>query len=450
MMNSFFIDYEAFKSELTLTIDRSKKLLDSKHIAFNKTITDRSLTAFRQIQDRSGISRLVSNMLLESAFKSERTSANSADLMLKFSIIIIKDFLKNDYKTLNLEEDLSLIKDQLEKNKRNLLPEDLPIILESTINNIRIKSMVLEAVSLAGLDGRISTAFTNSGKYSVELVKGYTFNISSYPEFYNENDVWEQSSSRILIIDGVIDRESEIHSLLTKLSEKKGSLLIIARGYSQEVIMTLSKNNNMGVINVLPIRIPFEVDSVNLIADMAIVCDTDIITPLKGDLISGAKLEKLSVIDKVISNKNNLTTIYNDKSAKKVVQHALNLQKKRDEQNYEEMSEILNNRIRSLFSHCVQIKIGSITEQEKKIELELVDYGLRTIKSALAHGPMKVSDLSKYECKTKTMRNILNATKDLDDIKPVMSVYSALYHAVFITSLLLSIRGAILLDSIPT
>ena len=94
MTFSVSIDRSEYLKRLEPAIEETSNLVASGHVAFQNTITERTLSAFRQIQDKHGISKIAQSMLLEAAYRSEKVGANSADLTLIFAVALIK-FLTN-------------------------------------------------------------------------------------------------------------------------------------------------------------------------------------------------------------------------------------------------------------------------------------------------------------------------------------------------------------------
>ena len=451
------LDRSGYLKELIPALEQAQRLVDSHHVAFrhagDSLVTERMLTAFRYIQDQQGVSRITQGMLLEAAFRSEKVGANSADITIRLALQLVRELTKSINAGTNLNrlraelvDAVQRLRERLEHRVNLATPSELAATVEGAVKDHRLSQMVLESAHLAGLDGRIFP--THTGDYSIELVSGYTFEAASYPEFYDRSGRWKHEGVYVLVIDGVIDRESEVHVLLGEVIEKRVPLMIVARGYSEEVISTLAANRARGNLKVLPIRIPFEMDSVNLVTDIAIVCGANLITPMKGDTISTVRFGKLVEVDCITATASGALTITNRRTEIGVRQHAKMLQERRDKQNIAEMSEILNKRIRSLFSHCVHLRVGSKTEQQRLHELEAIDYGLRTIKSTLAHGVDNVSRIPDFV--THGMMEFvmaLNAAwRDIDEMRPTMSIFSAIHHAVSVACIIASIECAVLLD----
>lgn len=449
------LDRSEYLTQLEPALDETQRLVESRQVVFRDTtslLTQRTLTAFRQAQHHHGIARIAQSILLEGAYRSEIASANSADLMLTFTLELVRQLTKSINAGGQLSELRAEMDESVERLRRKLQERvhefdggQLREAVGLAVKDDRLSEMVMTAIDLSGLGGRIFPSHTHNAEYSVELVDGYTFEAGSYPEFYKANGQWSADNFKLLIIDGVIDRVSEIDTLLTEVVKKRVPIMIVARGFNEEVIATLGANRKRGTIDVLPIRIPFEVDVVNLITDIAIVCGAVPLTPMKGDSTSRVRLDDLVEVEHVLATAAGTLTITNKRTSKAVHNHATLLQKRRDEQHAAKMSELLNKRIRTLFSRCVHLRVASKSEQERLQDLEAIDYGLRTAKAALANGIENVSSLSTIPRGTMMM-HALKSFDHFDEYRPVKSIFSAIHHGVSVAFTLASIEYAVVVD----
>lgn len=400
----------------------------------NRTlITERLATTLRHlVQQGSRLAQMIKGQVLESAFKAEKSGPNSTRLFLKITCTLIRemiDDLEAEVSIHDINADLdSYYEDFLSEIQKEMVPanmEDIQECVNSASKSQRISDMILEAVELAGLEGNILPAGSSNGKYSVELVSGYNFPVTTYPLFTDEeNGRWGRGNVRVLVIDGVIERASEIHKILNEAHKNKSPHLLIARGYGEEVIATIAANKSL---DICPIRIPYEIESINHIADIAIVSGTDIISTMKGDMVSSLDYGSLKIVDKVICTQKNLNII-NSKSSQGVANHISELYKKRENTHVEEMSEFLNMRLKSLNSHTVHIRLGSKTEQEKLKELEAADFALRIVKGIIDKGTVTVKELG------------------FNEKMPTTSVLSAVFHSLSLAKSLASVECAIMED----
>jgi len=436
MTHSKLVENKQYKESLLESAEMFKDISSSRNIAYSPgLITQRSFNGLKNIIAGAGVSRVVQGMLLEAAYRSEKVGANSADLcvLLATSLVELLEQKKVTIKDLN-EEYQSL---------KKYLSEDTTITKEKLFDSIfsstkskKLSSMISEALELSGIEGKIYPVHTKSTTYSVELVRGCNFDVSSYSAMYGTDGKWEATNVKMFIVDGVIENEAEIYKVLMETIKEGSPIMFVARGYGEEVIATIGANVQRGIIKCLPIKIPYELESVNYIADIAVCSNSDIVTPLRGDMISGKKFEDLVSVDKIVSHPGRLMMI---NSGVNVNNHLNTLREKRDNQDIAKVSEILDQRIQNLSSRSVYIRLASRSEQEKAYELESVDYGLRTAKSSLEYGVIGIQEASKQF-------KLLESISHIKEERPRKSLLSALYHAIGISKVLCDIEKAIVID----
>jgi len=431
------VENEEYIKTLISVLDEINNIIKSETSVYtieNKTfVTERLSTSLRHVvQSGSPLARIIKGQILDSAYKAEKAGADSTKLFLTFiSTLLNKLILEiKSEKSIpqiisRLDKEYEEIKEQIKDNIVQPKWDDIVECVNRSSRNKIISDMVLEAVNLAGLEGNIIPGGSANGKYSVELVSGYNFPVSTYPLFTEEdNGRWGRGDVRVLVVDGVIERASEMTKIFTEAYENGKPHLVVARGYGEEVIATISANPK---IDMCPIRIPWELDSINFIADISIVCGSQIVSSMKGDTIGKVDYKSIPIVDKVICTNGNLNII-NDKTRNVVSAHLSDLNKRRDEINVEEMSEFVNRRIKALNSHTVHIRLGSLTEQQKMKELESADFSLRIVKGILDKGTVHFRELG------------------FNHKMPTISILSAIYHGISLAKSLISVDLAIMND----
>lgn len=432
------LNEEEYISSLKNVIDELEKITESSMTIYSiknqSLVTERLATALRHVaQSGTRLEKLIKGQVLDSAFKAEKAGPNSTKIFLKFVVsamrILVSDLQAGSSIkeiTKKLDDFSEVFSSEIEKSKKEATIEDVAECVRNASKSKRISKMVLEAVELAGLEGNILPTGSPNGKYSVELVSGYNFPVSTYPLFTEEdNGRWGRGNVRILAVDGVIERASEVHKILNEAHANKAPHLFVARGYGEEVVATIATNKSL---DICPIRIPWELESINILADIATVSGTDVVSTLKGESVSSVEYDSLKIVEKVICSKENLN-ILNSSTKLSVANHISQLYKKREETSLEEMSEFLDKRIKSLNSHTVHIRLGSKTEQEKMKELEAADFALRVVKGVISKGTVKVNELG------------------VNEIMPTTSVMSAFFHGSSLMKSLISVKCAIMEDA---
>jgi len=130
--------------------------------------------------------------------------------------------------------------------------------LHTSRAGVRTAAMLQQALALAGYGGRIIIEKTQSPMPSVELVRGYTFDLEPILPI----DV-SFVHPRVFCIDGFIEEVSEIHHLLEAAAAAREPCFVFVRGVSDDVKHTLKVNYDRGSLRVLPIGVKFDLEGMN-------------------------------------------------------------------------------------------------------------------------------------------------------------------------------------------
>jgi len=196
---------------------------------------------------------------------------------------------------------------------------------------------------------------------------------------------WDRSDVSCIVIDGAIIEVSEIHHLLQKHAEEKTPCIIFARNFSNDVLNTLLTNKKRGSLDVIPISVGMTEETINILSDIAAICGCDVVSSLKGELISSAVKEILPVVDKIKIKKNS-TFIQNKKSISNVRRQISSLVERQEGTTKEAVVALLENRIRALTSDIVCIRIGSNILSKNPITIEELDTFFRKISAFIRFG----------------------------------------------------------------
>lgn len=148
---------------------------------------------------------------------------------------------------------------------------------------------------------------------TLEIKSGYCFDIQSTINVGH----WRRQNCKVMCIDGMIESVSEITHLLNYFSTQKLPLVILARGYSNDVINTFSVNFKRGSLDILPLVSPVDFETANIMLDFSTVTSSDVISSDKGQLISSSNPDKLCSVDMIDFDSNKIIVI-NSKASKAV------------------------------------------------------------------------------------------------------------------------------------
>ncbi len=358
----------------------------SKNGSILRRMSDGSLTfstdvfAVVKTLNKSGLDApSLKGALINTCQQSEKVAAGSTKYLLKT--------LSQVQKQLNDGLNVDVVVDKLKNVYSNLSSisqaasnETLKECLEATAPDV--SELVIEAIKLAGNECKIFIESSATDTTTLERIDGNTFNVSVDPLFL-KGGKWSALSAKVFIIDGMIEKISEIDSLLEACNRLKQPVCIIARGYDKDVISTLFVNYTRKTLNVIPATLAFDLETANVLNDIAVALGGDVTSSLKGDLISTVKLDDLPRA-KVITCTGKSLTIVPDVSGD-VINHIRNLIEKRETETLVGVKLILDKRIRSLSSSSVIIRVSDRGAQGSKI-MHDIDACLKITKNVLQYG----------------------------------------------------------------
>jgi hypothetical protein len=124
----------------------------------------------------------------------------------------------------------------------------------------------------------------------------------------------------------------------------------------------------------------FDLNEVNTLVDISIVSGTDIVSSVKGDLISSLPLDKIGTVDSCTIH-GEVIRLKNRSCKKRVKEHIENIKKTLEER--PEIETFLSKRLKSLASSCIDIRIpddinyASLSQE--------IDEGIRIVTSILSN-----------------------------------------------------------------
>ena len=390
------------------TAERLDKTYNEVSLALNQQLYSMNKNSYHFINNllypEDRIERAYCTNLLSLAYQTEKLSQGAGVSSFIFANAFTKAFLNNTNKqnSAQLIECYNTQSDKIQNIIREisspLNQEDLLAGINMTIGDPLITQVIWEAVSLAGLEGKVYVENGPHDHYLIEQKIGYNFKVKPYRFFLKHNEThWEAKNCKMLIIDGVLEDASELDHVLTQTFETKIPIAIVAQGFSEEVIATLSANQKADKFDCVAIRIMPDLDSLNMANDIAQICGTIPISCQSGITTISTSYDDLPIVDHLICSRNEMT-IENNKTRTGVSAHIRTLLAKRQEQSVEDIINILDKRIRSLMANSVIINLPNLPANNIDDIRVKLDNGLRASKSLLNHG---VTDLYLLSSKLK-------------------------------------------------
>lgn len=208
---------------------------------------------------------------------------------------------------------------------------------------------------------------------------------------------------RVIVIDGMVERMSEIDDVIRGSYESRTPLVLFARGFDPEVQNTLAKNYLAGNLVAVPVCVPYDELGANLLNDVSIVCGADLVSSLKGELISSRKWKDLKAIDSTLITSGRVTII-NETTADSVRRQRYHLGEKKKTCAGAE-SEIVDRRLQCLMGKGVIANIGSDMGDLRGLYSDRVGSHIRLFRNCARQGitrlDQEVKRGSALDCLTK-------------------------------------------------
>ena len=264
--------------------------------------------------------------------------------------------------------------------------KDIRDIIEEISELEIVRDILNQILDLSNVNTKISIKKSNSSNLYIEFTDSFSFKINSPIKFIPST----LQDVKAICIDGFIESVSEIHHILTYFSENKSPCLLFCRGFSEDVLSTIKVNNDRKTLSIFPFIIPFDVENSNLLVDIAVASGCDVISSLKGDLISSIDLRSLGNIESSLISVDTVR-IKNSKTKKRVSEHVNHLKRKIEEKS--ELTDLFVKRIKQLSSSNIEICIPDDMNYNS-LSMDL-DLGIRTITSIISnsYNPEKTASL---------------------------------------------------------
>lgn len=378
-----------FKNRILKSFTEFENTYLNKKIVVNSntSIQNNALAFVNQSFSTNNIDRNIKKIIDNEVYNLELFSNGLGSIMLSWLSMFYRRYPSEIF---NLNNDISekFIQERIREFDSNIYrtkKSDINRYVRN-IKDFRVQSIIKCIVNKCDVEDIVYVEKSNQTKDVIRKSDSLFFKID-FDNTFLTNSSWHAKEYNYIIIDGFIDSLSEIHHLLYVASENKEPYVIFCKGMRNEVKETIRVNLMRGTINVMPICLTINEENVNLLNDIAACHNSDIISALKGDVISVEVKRSLSKGKEIKINKEGFYLTVIDKQNKN--RHMKYLYKKIESLDQSNPNrKYLEKRIKNLNTKKVTIYLGSdIKEsQTKKIDahlkfLKLVKKGFIKLKS---------------------------------------------------------------------
>lgn len=399
-MKTHFVNRQEFLEDIKIVLEVLDKSLFDAETLFTEDLyviennTYHAVARLLKTDTRDRRARAFCSLLFRDVYKAEKLSAGAGVVAFRFGLELAKRLMQNDLLDTHNQSDLLKDWDNYTENLKTLVDMNATAPNKANIGHcVRrhckdkdLSRACLEAIKLAGLHGKIIVNNSKHDHYIVEMKNGYNFKLEPYGYFLEENKPWTRRDCKILTVDGFIETVAELDRVLNQAHETKQPLVLVAQGFSEEVVATLHSNYRQGKLDVMPLRLMSDINNLNVMNDIGTVCGRDPLSATKGELLTFVKLAELPSVDRITVLPGR-TTIENMSTVEAVLEQIKGLLKKRDDNQYvEDVQTLYENRIKSLSPLIVVINLPEMDAIKSDTYRIRLDDSLREVKSILNYG----------------------------------------------------------------
>ena len=310
----------------------------------NTTLKTKSITQAVVYSKHKKEIQLLKSLILNSSIKAERISPGSSDLCLSIlsdvfnKNIVIDDDVINTINKCALRPDQGYIKKYIKEYFDDKIVADIinDILDISDKNSKVIVGKRLQPNTI------IHKSFNN------------IIPIKTNPAFLKQKTKFKDAN--IVLIDGAVMEISEINSFMELAHKTKEPYVLFARTIGDDVLNTIHTNNLREAFTIIPIEVPMEEETLNMLKDISVITGATIASSDMGDVISSSLITCVQPGITIDINSTN-TIISNSKNKKptNILINSLTEKLKNPEIN----KDIINMRIQGLSSNTINVDIGT-------------------------------------------------------------------------------------------
>jgi hypothetical protein len=431
------------KYSLILTQSAEKNSFIQEFGLFESLRTTKFLFNYlTKINKKNNIERVFIELLYKSLLETEKAAAGSSFFSFYFTL----NFLKMQNEEVDKFNEMLLA--SLKKD-REYLPtskEFFEFIDEwFCYKSSWYKTFYKEIFNLTGLKSFTSIKQTNSTQLIIEVKNGYRFNgFIPKPFINNITNTVELRDLKIITVDGMIEKSSEIFNILNYSWDTKIPVVIVAQKFSDEVYNVLLTNNLKNKLQVYPFEIETSVDTLNQITDISVVSDTLPVSVLSGESLITKNTAELPSIE-VCTIKDGELIIENKKTNKAVENHIRQLIKRKQEKQetykvieISDYNRLFDMRIERLLGSIVEIQVPKTWSKMQKNEfISFFDEIFKQLKHYNVYGT--ISEESKQILNSLPLQTNLFKESEL-----TYQIIHGLRNAVSLTKLIQNSNSLIL------
>lgn len=329
-----------------------------------------------------------------------------------------------------IDKGLSAAVNLIELNAKKIEDrQEIEYVAAISGNEPEIGRVVADAIEAVGADGIITLEESSDRETYFKYVEGFSYNqgyTSPHMVTDGSKNIVDYEDVIIIMFDGVIGQFQDIVGVLSKASEAKKPVLIIADSFSEDTTRGLALNRLRGGYKWFATKSPgFGAQKKEMILDICMMV---------GGKVVNMEMDDLTKVDesyyghakRIVSNKE-MTTIIEGQSKNEERMDRIELLRhlqESTESDYERNQ--LNDRLAKLNGGVGVIKIGASTETELKEKKDRFEDALNATRAAIEEGVVPGGGACLLRISEALEANVEVDARDEDELRGVRILSHAL------------------------
>jgi hypothetical protein len=360
----------------------------------NTTLKTKSVTQAAVYSRHKDELRLIKSIVLNSSIKAEMMSPGSSDLCLNFLMNIFNN-------------DLDISDDVINTlNKQSLRPDKAYIkkYINEYFEDKVISNLITDILDISDKNSKVIVGKRLQPNTIVHKTFNNVIPIKTNPAFLKQKTKFKDAN--VVLIDGAIMEISEINSFMELAHKTKEPYVLFARTIGDDVLNTIHTNNLREAFTIIPIEVPMEEHTLNMLKDLSVITGATIASSDMGDIISMSLINGIQAGITIDINSTSVI-ISNSKNQKTANNLIKNLTEKL--KNPDINKDIINARLKGLTSNTINVDIGTELLNKCPLIIEDCDRFFRHLTQLFKFG---IIEKNKIETADNSLTRIIKNVND--------------------------------------
>ena len=291
-------------------------------------------------------------------------------------------------------------------NKQSLRPDRAYIkkYIKEYFEDKVISSLITDILDISDKNSKVIVGKRLQPNTIIHKTFNNVIPIKTNPAFLKQKTKFKDAN--VVLIDGAIMEISEINSFMELAHKTKEPYVLFARTIGDDVLNTIHTNNLRDAFTIIPIEVPMEVNTLNMLKDLSVITGATIASSDMGDIISMSLIngKQAGVTIDINSTSVIVSNSKNQKTANNLIK---NLTEKL--RNPEINKDIINARLKGLTSNTINVDIGTELLNKHPMIIEDCDRFFRHLTQLFKFG---IIEKNKIETADTSLTRIIKNVND--------------------------------------